>query len=100
MIPAFDLFYWLVEWMWWPESGHGYAFMSSVAGATGFFAIGVILYRRMNCHESGCWRLGKHHVEGTPYVTCHKHHPTLPGDRVKTGHIHAAHIKHLRTRLP
>lgn len=30
------------------------------------------LYHRFNCHQSGCWRLGKHHVDGTPW--CSKHH--------------------------
>jgi hypothetical protein len=31
--------------------------------------------RHHNCHETWCWRLGKHPIEGTPYVVCRKHHP-------------------------
>jgi hypothetical protein len=53
------------------------------------FVIGA--YRKINCHEPGCWRISKHHVEGTPYVTCHRHHPGLAGDSVQRGHIKAAH---------
>lgn len=30
-----------------------------------------------NCHVKGCWRLGKHVVNGTPYVVCRKHHPDI-----------------------
>ena len=31
----------------------------------------------MNCHDKGCWRIGLHKVEGTPYKACRKHHPVL-----------------------
>lgn len=50
-------------------------------------------YRKINCHEPWCWRIGRHRVEGTPYIVCHKHHPGLPGSKVKRGHIEAAHAK-------
>lgn len=80
--------------LWHPLSGNGYQFWSGIAGATGIFAVFVIAYKRINCHEPWCWRIGRHHVEGTPYVTCHKHHPGLDGGKIKSGHIHAAHRKH------
>jgi hypothetical protein len=50
-------------------------------------------YRKINCHEPWCWRIGRHRVDGTPYIVCHKHHPGLPGSKVKRGHIQAAHAK-------
>ena len=34
---------------------------------------GVIsLYRKHSCHTSGCWRIGKHTVDGTPWGTKHQ----------------------------
>lgn len=38
----------------------------------------VAMYRKYNCHEPKCWRIGRHPVEGTPYITCRKHHPKVP----------------------
>jgi hypothetical protein len=36
--------------------------------------IGAVLgaYRRHNCHERKCWRIGRHTVDGTPW--CNHHH--------------------------
>jgi hypothetical protein len=62
------------------------------------FVVGA--YRKINCHEPGCWRIGKHHVEGTPYITCHAHHPGLEGKSVRRGHIAAAHKKHVNAVKP
>ena len=31
------------------------------------------LYKHHNCPVKGCWRIGRHQVDGTPYKTCHKH---------------------------
>lgn len=61
----------------------GLAVLAGIAG----------LYRKVNCHEPWCWRLARHPVAGTPYVTCHKHHPGLVGSKVKPGHIQAAHAR-------
>ncbi len=35
----------------------------------------VVLLRKHNCHVHGCWRIGRHPVEGTPYTVCSRHHP-------------------------
>ena len=29
-------------------------------------------WHHLNCHEAGCWRPGKHKVDGTPW--CNRHH--------------------------
>lgn len=29
--------------------------------------------RKHNCHVQGCWRIGRHAVDG--YVVCARHHP-------------------------
>lgn len=47
--------------------------------------------RHANCHASGCWRVGRHHVEGTPFKVCRKHHPTIPDGGVSAEHIRAAY---------
>jgi hypothetical protein len=61
-------------------SGYGYGFWSGIGSDLGEFAlIGAVvaLYRKHNCHVKGCWRLSRHPVEGTPWVTCRKHHPLI-----------------------
>jgi hypothetical protein len=42
-------------------------------------AIGVYTgVRKANCHTKGCWRIGHHPLEGTPYHLCAHHHPDVP----------------------
>lgn len=59
------------------------------------FAIVAVVWRKVNCHAKGCYRVGLHHVDGTPYITCKKHHPIHPGsgsataDQIAQAH-HAA----------
>jgi hypothetical protein len=43
------------------------------------------LLRRYNCHVHGCWRVGRHPVEGTPFTVCRHHHPD--------GHVTAADVR-------
>jgi hypothetical protein len=84
-------------------SGPEYGFWSGFAGdITILIAFGgglTALARKINCHEVGCWRIGKFPVEGTPYTTCRFHHPTVPTDkharRGPDSHILAAHRAHL-----
>jgi hypothetical protein len=64
------------DFLWWPATGKWYSFWSSFGACLTYFAIFVVAYRKLNCHAQGCWRLGLHHVEGTPFITCRKHHPT------------------------
>lgn len=33
------------------------------------------LYWRHACHVRGCWRIGRHPVEGTGFTVCRRHHP-------------------------
>jgi hypothetical protein len=55
-------------WLWWSGFGADLGMLTAV----GAFA------RHVNCHEHGCWRLGKHPVDGTPFKVCRVHHPDLP----------------------
>lgn len=83
-------------------SGPWYLFWSGIGSDIGEVVIigGIIQwYRKASCHVDGCHKIGLHHVEGTGYVTCRKHHPA---DATSEQDIHAAHhrafIKPTRTR--
>jgi hypothetical protein len=59
-------------------SGKWYGFWSGFGSDISEFAIiaGLAgLLRRHNCHIRGCPRIGRHPVEGTPYVVCARHSP-------------------------
>lgn len=63
---------------WWPPSGRGYAFWSSIGSDFGEITIagGVAAWwHHVNCHTRGCWRIGREHVDGTTWVVCRRHHP-------------------------
>jgi hypothetical protein len=64
------------------EPGPYYGFWSGFGSDLGEYAIVVSLLaglfhtvRKHNCHMPGCWRIGRHSIEGTTYVVCRKHHP-------------------------
>lgn len=56
-------------------SGPIYLLWSGPVGDLGIFAAVAAYLRHRNCHRRGCWRLGRHPIDGTPYVVCAKHHP-------------------------
>ena len=82
------VFHW--DSFWWPEAGRGYAFWSSFGSCLAYFSIIGLIYRKINCHVTGCLRVGIHHVEGTSYFTCRKHHPKA---RTTVADIHDAHAR-------
>jgi hypothetical protein len=61
------------------SSGAWYAFWSGfgsdITMFVGFGAVAWSFYRRHNCHVKGCWRVGRHAVDGTSHVVCKHHHP-------------------------
>jgi hypothetical protein len=77
------------------EAGRWYAWWSGFAGILPEFAILALVWRKINCHAKGCYRVGMHHVDGTPYITCRKHHPVHPGTIAATAEqIADAHDRH------
>lgn len=59
-------------------SGRWYGWWSGIGSDLGEAAIVTslaALVRRHNCHVRGCWRVGRHQVEGTSWVVCSTHHP-------------------------
>jgi hypothetical protein len=72
-------------------------FGSDLGEATLISAVGVGVYtgaRKVNCHTKGCWRIGHHALEGTPYILCRHHHPDVPTRGASHEHILEQHRKY------
>ena len=39
-------------------------------------------FRKINCHEPGCWRIGHYPLAGTPHHLCARHHPEFENTKV------------------
>lgn len=78
-----------VRWTW---SG-GYNIVSGPLADITLLGLFGIAYRRLNCHVTGCRHIGLHHVAGTGYVTCRRHHPTISAGPVTVDQVHHAHRK-------
>ena len=75
------------------QHGNGYQWSSGPGANFGEVTVIGVAYgafRRVNCHQHRCWRIGRHHVDGSPYVVCGRHHPAVPA-RVTAEHIAEAH---------
>lgn len=77
----------------------GYQFWSGIAGSFliggGLWSGALGMYWHHSCHVGTCIWPGRHPVEGTPYRTCKKHHPTVPS-KVTATHIADAHAANQR----
>lgn len=72
-------------------------FGSDLGEATLISAVGIGVYtaaRKVNCHTKGCWRIGHHTLEGTPYILCRHHHPNVPTKGASHEHILEQHRKY------
>lgn len=71
-------------------------FGSDLGEATLISAVCIGVYtgvRKVNCHTKGCWRIGHHLLEGTPYILCKHHHPEVPNRGATHEAILAQHHK-------
>jgi hypothetical protein len=71
-------------------------FGSDLGEATLISAVCVGVYtgvRKVNCHTKGCWRIGHHPLEGTPYILCNHHHPDVPNHGATHAEILAEHSR-------
>ena len=71
-------------------------FGSDLGEATLISAVGIGVYtgvRKVNCHTKGCWRIGHHPLDGTPYILCRHHHPDVPTKGASHQHILEQHRK-------
>lgn len=76
-------------------------FGSDLGEATLISAVGIGVYtgvRKVNCHTKGCWRIGHHPLEGTPYILCRHHHPYVPTKGPSHEHILEEHRKYKEAR--
>jgi hypothetical protein len=72
-------------------------FGSDLGEATLISAVGIGVYtgvRKVNCHTKGCWRIGHHALDGTPYILCRHHHPDVPSKGASHEHILEQHRKY------
>jgi hypothetical protein len=72
-------------------------FGSDLGEATLISAVGIGVYtgvRKVNCHSRGCWRIGHHALDGTPYILCKHHHPNVPSRGATHEHILEEHRRH------
>jgi len=72
-------------------------FGSDLGEATLISAVGIGVYtgvRKVNCHTKGCWRIGRHTLEGTPYILCRHHHPSVPSKGATHEHILEQHRRY------
>jgi len=72
-------------------------FGSDLGEATLISAVAIGVYtgvRKVNCHTKGCWRIGRHTLEGTPYILCRHHHPHVPSRGASHEHILEQHIRY------
>ena len=72
-------------------------FGSDLGEATLISAVGIGVYtgvRKVNCHTKGCWRIGHHPLDGTPYILCRHHHPGVPTKGATHEHILEQHRKY------
>jgi hypothetical protein len=72
-------------------------FGSDLGEATLISAVGIGVYtgvRKVNCHTKGCWRIGHHPLDGTPYILCRHHHPDVPSNGASHKHILDQHRKY------
>jgi hypothetical protein len=72
-------------------------FGSDLGEATLISAVGIGVYtgvRKVNCHTKGCWRIGHHPLDGTPYILCRHHHPDVPNRGASHEHILEQHRKY------
>ncbi len=62
----------------------------TVIGIFGLLGGLITAYRKINCHRSGCWRIGR--FPHGHFHLCHVHHPKVPDD----GKITAEHISKIK----
>jgi hypothetical protein len=76
-------------------------FGSDLGEATLISAVGIGVYtgaRKVNCHTKGCWRIGHHALEGTPYILCRRHHPGVPTEGASHEYILEQHRKYEKAK--
>lgn len=74
-------------------SGFGSVIPWAFFSMTGIFAGLIVGLRHVNCHEKGCWRVGKFALAGGEYKVCGKHHLGFEGKHPSLEHMWARHLQ-------
>jgi hypothetical protein len=80
-----------------PYCGFWSGFGSDIAEFGILGAIGTAIYqlvKKYNCHEPGCWRVGKHPAAGGEFLLCYRHHPDYHGSKPTHDLIVRMHRQH------
>jgi hypothetical protein len=84
------------------EPGPYYGFWSGFGSdLTEFGIIGAIstaayqLFKKYNCHQPGCRRVGNHPAAGGQFSLCYRHHPGYRGKKPTHELIQQLHREHL-----
>lgn len=78
-------------------SGFGSVFPWSLDTVVALWVIVWHHYKRMQCHEEKCWRIGTLPVG--QYTVCKRHHHEATGDRLTIEHLRFHHKIATRKRL-
>ena len=84
------------------EPGPYYGFWSGFGsdleefGILGAIAAAIYsLFKKYNCHEPGCWRIGNHPAADGQFNLCYRHHPDFQGKKPTHQLIERLHREHL-----
>lgn len=75
--------------------------LGEITLVTAVLTILVGAYRKVNCNDPDCWRIGKHPTEGGTFHFCHHHHPELQhaaGRKLTLEEMHWHHHEALRVK--
>jgi hypothetical protein len=64
---VFDWLYNALRWTW--QDPDGYNFISGPLADITLLGGAYAILRHHNCHAKGCWRIGRHPVDGTGYAS-------------------------------
>jgi len=87
--PHWSIFQWFHQ-LFWPESGQGYAFTSSIGSTFFIGSFFALAYRKLVCQTPWCLRIG-HHQTASGHHLCRKHHPDLPNKKLSLEELHEFH---------
>jgi hypothetical protein len=75
-------------------SGFGSVMPWALLSLGGIATVAIGLFRHINCHTPGCWRIGKYPVAGGEFRLCGHCHPDWKGRHPTLEHILARHEIH------
>lgn len=83
--------HWLFHWLG-GDGGSIYDYGSALIPDLALLSVLGIVWRKLNCGEPGCYRIGRHHMvddHGQQHHVCRHHHPTGgPPRGLKHHHLH------------